>query len=97
MKKIVSAVVLLALVGCAHMDSETRTPIFNGTNGPAFSFTHMSATSFFDSSDNLTKAANHTAGTNGAGTYVSGLNETSSTSNLVNLLNAAAAIAAKAP
>lgn len=94
------------LSGCAFVGSHTTTPIvtINGTNIVVREqTTDARAWTFFDANSQLTKFHNSSApsvlGTNqfGPGTYVAGVNEQSSASNLVAILQAAAAIAAKAP
>lgn len=94
------------LSGCAFVSSHTITPIvtINGTNTVVRAqTTDARAWTFFDANSQLTKFHNSSApsvmGTNqyGPGTYVAGVNEQSSSSNLVSILNAAAAIASKVP
>lgn len=82
------------------MSSTTKTPIFNGTNIVAYATTSASATTVFDSQNQLTKFRNSNGGptnTYTSGTVLGSANETSSASNLVAILNAAAAIASKVP
>lgn len=93
---------LIPLTGCAYLSSHTRTPVFfaGTTNIIGYATTDARAVTFFDSSNTLTRFRNSNGGpTNAysAGTIASGVNETSSSSNIVAILNAVAAIAAKAP
>lgn len=106
MKYIIASPVFLLLTGCAFVSSHTVTPIvtLNGTNTVVRNqTTDARGWTLFDANSALTKFHNSSApstfGTNnyGPGTFVSGLNDQSSSSNLVQILNAAAAIASKVP
>lgn len=97
---------LFLITGCAFVSSHTVTPVvtFQGTNVIVkCQTTDARAWTFFDATSQLTRFHNSatvsTYGTNqyGPGTYVAGVNENSSSSNLVLLFQAAAQIAAKAP
>lgn len=97
---------LSMLSACAFVSSHTVTPIvtIQGTNVVVrCQTTDARAWTFFDSSSDVTKFHNSSApstfGTNtyGPGTAIAGVNEQSSASNLVQILNAAAAIASKMP
>lgn len=91
MKKII-AIAMLALAGCAHMASTTTQTNKDG----ATTVTSMSAYTLFDGKSDLAKAANHVTPTT-SGTTVSGLDQSSSTSNIVAIINAAATAASKIP
>lgn len=105
MKKLSYILPLVCLVGCAYLSSDTRTPIgvqANGTNPPTmlYATTHARAVTMFDANSSLTKFRNSNGGPTNTwtpGTVASGVNEQSSASNLVAILNAAAAIASKVP
>lgn len=89
---------MLSLTGCAYVNSNTE--VRTGTNGVAVSWTHARAFTLFDATDNITKFRNSTGGPTNTitqGTYVNGLNETSSTSNVVAIIQAAAAAAGAIP
>lgn len=94
---------LCLLTGCALLSSHTVTPVVvnvNGTNVVAKATTDARAFTLFDANSSLTKFRNSNGGpTNqfSAGTVASGVNESSTASNLVAIINAAAAIASKAP
>lgn len=96
--------VLLLLTGCAFIHSKTlRT---TDSKGVVTETTTATGYSLFDANNSLAKFRNQSGPSSptnfAAGTYVSQLNETSSTSNVVSILNAmgglvgqAAAAAAK--
>jgi hypothetical protein len=110
MKKllIVGAVAIIA-TGCAYMKSNTYSETRYETNSVAIVYqsTHARAFTFFDANSSLTKFRNGSAQTQwgsnsiAPGTYASGLDQSSSSSNLLAiaqvLSQAAMAIAAKAP
>lgn len=103
LKSILLSLPLLSVIGCAHLSSTTSTPIVvnvNGTNVIAYATTSAKAITVFDANSQLTKFRNSNGGpTNSysAGTVASGVDQNSSSSNLVSILNAAAAIASKVP
>lgn len=95
---------LILLTGCAYLSSDTRTPIGTvliGTNTTyLYATTHARAVTLFDANSSLTKFRNSNGGPTNAwssGTVASGINEQSSASNFVAILNAAASIASKFP
>lgn len=101
---------LVVLTGCAYLSSHTVTPVvsFNGTNIVVKSATtDVRCYTLFDAQDTLTKFRNSNGGptnTYTSGTVVGSVNETSSSSNLVLMLQSLAAtaqsmatIASKAP
>lgn len=88
--------------GCAYLSSHTRTPVLEAgtTNVVAYATTDARVWTFFDANNQLTKFRNSNGGpTNGytSGTAIAGVNESSSGSNVVQLLNDVAAIVSKAP
>lgn len=92
----------LLLTGCAYLSSHTRTPVFfsGTTNIIGYATTDARAVTFFDANSTLTKFRNSNGGPTNAyssGTVASGINEQSSGSNVVQLLNDIAAIVSKAP
>lgn len=103
MKNILFTILLTPFVGCAYLSSHTKTPIIvtvNGTNYTVNATTDVRVYTWFDANSQLTKFRNSNGGTTNTyspGTTVAGVNESSSSSNIVNILNAAAAIAAKMP
>lgn len=107
MKKLILIIpaVVTIFTGCAYLSSDTVTPIYtvaNGTNPPTLLYakTHARAVTLFDANSSLTKFRNSNGGptnTYTSGTMASGVNEQSSASNIVAILNAAAAIASKVP
>jgi hypothetical protein len=107
-KQITLLCLLISLTGCAYVNSNTQHNIVTTTyqtNGVKVvtldkSYTHARATTWFDSQAQLAKFRNSIGGpTNDytQGSAVSGLNESSSTSNVVAIINAASAAAAKVP
>ena len=97
MKKLIIIPLLALLTGCAYLNSTTvrKYPIQIGTNTVmCIETTHGRAVTFLDANSTLTKFHNSssttTIGTNtyGPGTYASGINESSSTTNLPATLNA---------
>lgn len=93
---IICSLMLLSLlfVGCAHVVSSTSQANKDGTT----TTTRMSATTFFDAHADLAKGANHVTDKT-SGTTISGLDQTSTASNIVAIIDSAAkaAIAVKAP
>jgi len=95
-------------LGCAYVNSNTgittTTTEFN-TNGTRTvtvqkSATHARATTFFDAQSSLAKFRNSTGGPTNAytqGTAVTGFDQSSSASNVVAIINAAAGAAAAIP
>lgn len=94
---------LACLCGCAYVHGTTERKNFPDTNGmPVFvESTHLSAYSLLDATQTFNRlsirSGNSSHGTNvyGPGTYIGGLNETSnsgSITNLIKLLEAAAAL-----
>lgn len=99
-KSAVVALLLLTLLtisgttGCAYLDSDTHQ--WTGTNGVVHSETHARAYTVFDANNQLTKFRNSNGGPSNvwtSGTTISGLNESSSASNVVAIINAAAGAA----
>ena len=94
---------IVLLSGCAFLSSHTVTPVVvnvNGTNVIAKATTDARAWTFFDANSVLAKFRNSNGGptnTYTAGTVASGINESSSSSNIVQLLNDVAAIVSKSP
>lgn len=84
----------LLFMGCAHVVSTTSQINKDGTT----TTTRMSAFTLFDAHSDLTKGANHVTDKT-SGTTISGLDQNSSGSNVVAIINAAAnaAAAIKAP
>ena len=85
---------LLSVSGCAYMSSQTIRST-NPTTGTVTEITRAKAYAVFDSNAALTKFSNrsgYVSGTNvyAPGTYISGLNESSSSTNLVSILSAVA-------
>lgn len=76
--------------GCAHLSSKTY-------DAQGHIQTCASVYTFLDSQSTLAKFRNTTGGTNGSGTYVSNLDASSSSSNLVQILNAVSSLAASLP
>lgn len=102
MKRTLLALTLCSLTGCAYLDSDTSTPVFapGTTNVIGFATTHARSTTFFDANASLAKFRNSNGGptnTYTAGTVATGINESSSASNVVAIINAAAGAAAKIP
>lgn len=96
------AAVAFMFQGCAYLASDTKTPTLEAgtTNVVAYATTHARVWTLFDAQSQLTKFRNSNGGpTNNfsSGTAMSGVNESSTSSNLVQIFQAAAAIAAKAP
>lgn len=96
MKSKILLLSLLCTTGCAHFASRTleETPTLVGTNVVIVSKTsHMYVTTFFDAKSSLTKAANSPSITStnqySAGTRLGGLNQESSGSNAVDIVNSA--------
>ena len=98
--KITITVAACLLTGCAYLRSTTLTETDPKT-GVMTQKTVVRAYTLFDASANLTKFRNSNGATNTngwpAGTTVGTVNEQSSLSNAVLLLQSAAAIAAKMP
>lgn len=96
---------VVMFTGCAYLSSDTKTPIYtvlNGTNPPTllYATTHARAVTLFDANSTLTKFRNSNGGptnTYTSGTIASGVNESSSSSNLVQILNAVSAMVSKVP
>ena|SRR6266516_416627 len=85
---------LLPLAGCAYMHS-TTTRATDPRTGIVTETTSARAYAFFDSNAALTKFINrsgYVGGTNmyAPGTYVSGLNESATSTNLVGIISAVA-------
>lgn len=76
---------LLLLCGCAVLRSTTDTISPDGTK----IHTQSTVRTFFDSRSELTKFNNRSTATN-AGTYIGGLNQESSSTNLTSLIQAVA-------
>jgi len=94
----VDLLLLLSGSGCAYVNSNTAT--YDPTSGKLIAKTHARATTFFDANAQLSKFRNSTGGATNTftqGTAVTGLNESSSASNVVAIINAAAAVANKIP
>lgn len=88
----------LLLPACAYVNSNTT--VTQGTNGVTHSSTHARSFTFFDSQASIAKFRNSTGGptnTYTQGTAVSGFDQSSSASNVVAIINAAAAVAGKVP
>jgi hypothetical protein len=102
MKYLLLILIIPLFTSCAYLSSHTRTPMFfaGTTNIIGYATTDARAVTFFDANSTLTKFRNSNGGpTNAysAGTIASGINEQSSGSNVVQLLNDIAAIVSKAP
>lgn len=93
----VTAVLALVLwsTGCAYLHSTTERSTDPKT-GIVTEKTYAKAYTIFDANANLTKFANRSGYTDGStnkwapGTYISNLNESSTTTNLVNIIGAVA-------
>lgn len=102
MKKLLIVLCPFVFTGCAYLSSHTVTPVpyTLGTNVVYVrATTDARAVTFFDSQNQLTKFRNSNGGptnTYTAGTVASGVNESSSASNVVAIINAAAGAAANA-
>jgi hypothetical protein len=94
-KRIFLALPLLVCVGCAYMHSTTIRAL-DPTTGIITETTQAKAYALFDANSSVMKFRNqsgYSGGTNGGfapGTYMVGLNESSSTSNLVQIIQAVA-------
>ncbi len=102
MRKLSLLVLPFLCASCSYLHSTTtRTPIQNSysTNTVVQETTSVRVYTLFDGQANLTKFGNRsgytTNGTFGPGTYVAGLNDASTSTNLVDIIGAVAAGIAK--
>lgn len=91
-------VLTLAVTSCAHMRSnQTKTTTYDTNNVPIITeVTTFTGYTLFDAENSLTKFAANQTGTNQS-TYFGGLNQNSSSSNLVAIAQILLQLAAKAP